>query len=724
MFRKCTKCQTNDATTIIHKNVNGNMSFEMLCTSCAKTNKAGNDEFAVDMSQIMNQFGPMLKNLQKDMEQNFGQSFSSSFGQMGTRTKEAPPEKEKGKKKKVDLGVLEKYAIDMSLRAENGEIDPVIGRNTEVARTIQILNRRTKNNPVLIGEPGVGKTAIVEGIALRILEGNVPDKLKEKRIITLDVASITSGTMFRGMFERNMQEILEALEERDDLIVFIDELHTIMGAGSTMESDMDVANMLKPHLARGVIKIIGATTLEEYRKIEKDSALERRFQSVKVDEPNLEDAIEILRGIKGKYEQYHGVTFSDEAVRACVILSDRYVTDRYMPDKAIDLLDEVGSRINLQRGAPATVTASAVEALRDKEEQASFERDYEQALKYRVERESLEKVVEEQKTRATHAVTVEEIQLILEQMTGIPVQALSKDEKASLSELEPRLRSKVIGQSEAVSEVVRAVKRNRMSLKKKKKPVSLLFAGPTGVGKTELTKVLAKELFGSADNIIRLDMSEYREGHSLSKLIGSPPGYVGHDKAGGLTEKVRRKPYSIILLDEVEKAHPEVMQTFLQVFDDGRLTDSHGKTVDFTHTVIVMTSNLGATSPKKTGFSQKDDSDTYLEAIYAHFAPEFINRLDAIIPFSKLSQGEIVKIVDLMLTELSEGLNEKGITLSVSDEAKGYLAEKGYSERFGARPLARTIAKYVEDKIADLMLEREVIETLHVTLLDGEIVVK
>lgn len=703
---KCTRCKVNEGSFLLHKQTQSQMKIEYLCESCAKEDGSKKDGMGIDISNVFKTLEPMIRGL----------SFPPFDA--GTKTREREPEETSTTKKKAsDLGILAKYCIDMNERAEKGEIDPVVGRNEEVERAIQILNRRTKNNPVLIGEPGVGKTAIVEGIALRITAGDVPFKLKDKRILNLDVSSITAGTMFRGMFEERMNDILEALQKREDLIVFIDELHTIMGAGSTMESDMDVANLLKPHLARGTIKIIGATTLEEYRKIEKDSALERRFQSVKVLEPSLETTVEILNGIKNKYEQFHGVTFSSEAISACVTLADRYISDRYMPDKAIDLLDEVGSRINLQKNIPTEMTQARLQELTDLEEQAHLDREYEQALKYRVEKQMIEN------SQSAHEVTIDEIQLILEKMTGIPVQSLSQSEKVALASLDKRINEQVIGQKKAVDEVVRAVKRGRMKLKKQKKPITFLFAGPTGVGKTELTKVLAYELFGSKEAIIRLDMSEYREPHSTSKLIGSPPGYVGHDQGGGLTEKVRRKPYSIILLDEVEKAHPDVMQTFLQVFDDGRLTDSHGKTVDFSHAVIIMTSNLGATSPKKTGFAKIEQSEPYREAVYAHFSPEFINRMDAIVPFERLEEEEIVQIVNLMTKELAAGLKEKNIDLMLSDDAKKWISQKGYDERFGARPLARAIATHLEDKIADLLIEKEDLHQIDVRVEEMQLVI-
>lgn len=699
---KCTRCKTKEGSVLIHKQIQNQIQIEFLCEDCAKKEGAEQSGSAINVNDIFKTLGPMLRGFQFPFEGN-------------TKTREREKEETPAAKKRmVDLGVLAKYCTDINDRAAKGEIDPVIGRNDEVERAIQILNRRTKNNPVLIGEPGVGKTAIVEGIALRINAGEVPYKLKDKRILSLDVSTITAGTMFRGMFEERMNEILDALEKREDLIIFIDELHTIMGAGASMDSDMDIANMLKPHLARGKVKIIGATTLEEYRKIEKDSALARRFQTIKVAEPSLATTIEILNGIKGKYEVFHGVIFTPEAIAACVTLADRYISDRYMPDKAIDLLDEVGSRINLQKNIPQEIKQERLEELRALEETARLNREYEQALKYRVEREMIDKTIEEQKTKSEHNVTVGEIQFILEKMTGIPVQSLSQDEKVSLALLTDRISEQIIGQTAAVSEVVRAVKRNKMQLKKKKKPITFLFAGPTGVGKTELAKVLAQELFGSRDNIIRLDMSEYREPHSASKLIGSPPGYVGHEQGGGLTEKVRRKPYSILLLDEVEKAHPDVMQTFLQVFDDGRLTDSHGKTVDFSHTVIIMTSNLGATAPKKTGFAKQDQSEPYRDAVYGHFAPEFINRIDAIVPFERLGESDMLQIVDLMTKELIIGLREKGIELTLSKEAKQWIVQKGYDEKFGARPLARAIATHLEDKIADLLIETEGVKTIKV----------
>lgn len=625
--------------------------------------------------------------------------------------------------------MLDELAQNITNGAKAGLIDPVIGRDEEVARVIEILNRRNKNNPVLIGEPGVGKTAIAEGLALKIAEGDVPNKLKNKELYLLDVASLVANTGIRGQFEERMKQLITELKERKNVILFIDEIHLLVGAGSA-EGSMDAGNILKPALARGELQVIGATTLKEYRQIEKDAALERRFQPVMVQEPSIEQAILILQGIKDKYEAYHGVTFSDEAIKACVTLSSRYIQDRHLPDKAIDLLDEAGSKANLLidelNDEDAAERLTAIEAEKTK---ALEEENYELAAKLRDEEIALDKKLNSSSAHSDVTVEAEHIQDIIEQKTGIPVGKLQADEQTKMKELEAKLRERVIGQEVAVQKVAKAVRRSRAGLKSKNRPVgSFLFVGPTGVGKTELSKTLADELFGTKDAIIRLDMSEYMEKHAVSKIIGSPPGYVGHEEAGQLTEKVRRNPYSIVLLDEIEKAHPDVQHMFLQIMEDGRLTDSQGRTVSFKDTVIIMTSNAGAGEKQtKVGF-QSDDSvieeQTLIDSLSMFFKPEFLNRFDSIIEFRSLEKEHLVKIVSLLLGELEETLSERGISLSVTDEAKEILAELGYHPSFGARPLRRTIQEWIEDKMTDLLLDNSEITSFHVTAEDHTIKVQ
>lgn len=700
-MRKCDRCGKNPSSIIIRKTINGKLYEEFYCTTCAnekglnaKGSFPNQTPFNLDMGDLVGMieqfFDPNRSEVNPDPKNN-------------TRT---------AKNVRRKKGILSDYSINLTDLARNGEIDQIIGRNKEVDRVMHILNRRTKNNPVLIGEPGVGKTAIAEGLAIRIVNGDVPEKLRNKEVISLDISSVTAGTMYRGMFEDRMKKILREVESRNDIILFIDELHMIMGAGSSMESSMDAANILKPYLSRGKIQLIGATTLEEYRKIEKDTALSRRFQPVTVKEPTLEETKKILLGLREHYESYHGVKFSDEIIEYIVKLADRYIPERFMPDKAIDLLDEVGARINLEIDAPVIdeYTKKKLDDLIQKEQEAAEEKNYELAMQYRSERIRINNELQPE-----YSVTTNDIEKIVEDMTGIPVQQLSEQERTGLSSLEENLSSNVIGQEEAVTAVVKAVKRHRLNIRKKYKPITFLFSGPTGVGKTELTKQLANELFGNKDKVIRFDMSEYMEEHSVSKLIGSPPGYVGHEEAGQLTEKVRRNPYSIILLDEFEKAHPKIQHIFLQVFDDGRLTDSHGKTVDFSNTIIVMTSNLGATQNKSTGFVV-DNKRHYIDAIHNHFSPEFINRIDAIVPFNHLEKDHILQIVDLSLIDLIEGLKEKGITLHLNDEAKEFLADKGYDEKFGARPLLRTITSELEDPITDLLISKNDVENIYVSV--------
>ncbi|MCX8047785.1 MAG: ATP-dependent Clp protease ATP-binding subunit, partial [Anoxybacillus gonensis] len=598
--------------------------------------------------------------------------------------------------------------------AKAGLIDPVIGRDKEIERVIEILNRRNKNNPVLIGEPGVGKTAIVEGLALKIVEGSVPSKLLNKEVYVLDVASLVANTGIRGQFEERMKQLIAELQQRKNVILFIDEIHLLVGAGSA-EGSMDASNILKPTLARGELQIIGATTLKEYRQIEKDAALERRFQPVIVHEPTIEQAIDILKGIQPKYEQFHQVKYTDEAIHACVTLSHRYIQDRFLPDKAIDLLDEAGSKVSL-KATPTNKEAieQRLEQLRKEKEKAAQEENYELAAKLRTEELQLEKQLQQNGQAEQPVVDVMHIQQIIEEKTGIPVGKLQADEQAKMKHLEENLAKKVIGQEEAVKKIAKAIRRSRAGLKAKNRPIgSFLFVGPTGVGKTELSKTLAEQLFGSKDAMIRLDMSEYMEKHAVAKLIGAPPGYIGHEEAGQLTEKVRRNPYSIILLDEMEKAHPDVQHMFLQILEDGRLTDSQGRTVSFKDTVIIMTSNAGT-----------NVEGDLLQRLSLYFKPEFLNRLDAIIEFKPLEKAHMLQIVDLMFAELQRTLSEQQVTVTMSDKAKEKLADLGYHPTFGARPLRRVMQEHVEDQIADVLLDEEHVRTIHIDVEDDRIVVK
>lgn len=683
----CEKCQENQANFQVRMAVQGHRYEVNLCSVCYK-------EERTKLGAAMNSF-------------NNGQTPFEAFGGNPFNHNEQKQEsKEQGK----SGGLLEQFGRNLTDAAKAGLIDPVIGRDEEVTRVIEILNRRNKNNPVLIGEPGVGKTAIAEGLALKITEGKVPMKLRTKTVYMLDVASLVSNTGIRGQFEERMKQLIAELQERKNVILFIDEIHQIVGAGSA-EGSMDAGNILKPALARGELQLIGATTLSEYRKIEKDGALERRFQPIQVDEPTPEEALTILEGLKPHYEAYHSVTYSDDVLKAAVELSHRYIQDRHLPDKAIDLLDEAGAKLNLtiETGQEEDVKNRLTEIYKEKE-RALKEENYEQAAVLRDEEEKLENILKDGTQAATPTVSVSDIQKIIEQKTGIPVGKLQEDEQKRMVHLQEELMKKVIGQEEAVKKVAKAVRRSRAGLKSKNRPIgSFLFVGPTGVGKTELSKTLAEELFGDKNAMIRLDMSEYMEKHSAAKLIGSPPGYIGHEEAGQLTEKVRRNPYSIILLDEIEKAHPDVMHMFLQVLEDGRLTDSQGRTVNFKDTVIIMTSNAGATDkPKVMGFgaSSAVEEATILQSLGSFFKPEFLNRFDSIIEFKALDKKHLVEIVDLMLIELEETLNSQELKLDVTTEAKEKIAELGYHPEFGARPLRRIIQEQLEDGIADYIFEQ------------------
>ncbi|VOI40265.1 ATP-dependent Clp protease, ATP-binding subunit [Streptococcus pneumoniae] len=601
--------------------------------------------------------------------------------------------------------------INVTEIARRGDIDPVIGRDDEIIRVIEILNRRTKNNPVLIGEPGVGKTAVVEGLAQKIVDGDVPHKLQGKQVIRLDVVSLVQGTGIRGQFEERMQKLMEEIRKREDIILFIDEIHEIVGAGSASDGNMDAGNILKPALARGELQLVGATTLNEYRIIEKDAALERRMQPVKVDEPTVDETITILKGIQKKYEDYHHVQYTDAAIEAAATLSNRYIQDRFLPDKAIDLLDEAGSKMNLTLNFvdPKVIDQRLIEA-ENLKSQATREEDFEKAAYFR---DQIAKYKEMQKKKITDQdtpiISEKTIEHIIEQKTNIPVGDLKEKEQSQLIHLAEDLKSHVIGQDDAVDKIAKAIRRNRVGLGTPNRPIgSFLFVGPTGVGKTELSKQLAIELFGSADSMIRFDMSEYMEKHSVAKLVGAPPGYVGYDEAGQLTEKVRHNPYSLILLDEVEKAHPDVMHMFLQVLDDGRLTDGQGRTVSFKDAIIIMTSNAGTGKTEASvgfGAAREGRTNSVLGELGNFFSPEFMNRFDGIIEFKALSKDNLLQIVELMLADVNKRLSSNNIRLDVTDKVKEKLVDLGYDPKMGARPLRRTIQDYIEDTITDYYLE-------------------
>ena len=634
-----------------------------------------------------------------------------------------------------DLGELSDFATDLNESAKQGKIDPVIGRDTEIQRVIQILSRRTKNNPVLIGEPGVGKTAIAEGLAQRIVTGNVPEILRNKRIISLSIGSMLAGAKYRGEFEERLKKAIDEVQQHDDMIIFIDEIHTLVGAGAT-EGAMDAANILKPALARGEFQVIGATTLDEYKKhIEKDAALERRFQPVQVGEPNEEDALEILKGLRDRYEAFHKAKITDEALTAAVSLSSRYITDRFLPDKAIDVVDEAASKVRMK----VFSSAPDVKALEDRlntvkkeKEAAVTSQDFEKAAKLRDEEQLLLKEIGDKKSIAKEKsdqkliVTEEDIAAVVAQWTGIPVAKIAEEESATLLHLEEELHKRVVGQDEAVTAVAKAVRRARAGLKDPKRPIgSFLFLGPTGVGKTELARALASSLFGDESAMIRLDMSEYMEKHTVSRLVGAPPGYVGYEEGGQLTDAVRRKPYSVILLDEVEKAHADFFNILLQVLDDGRLTDSQGRTVDFRNTVIIMTSNLGAkalhkNSPelgflaaKKSDFNVDENKEiefkeakkSVMDAVKRHFRPEFLNRIDEMIVFHPLTGEDLKEIVTILMSDVTKRLGERDLQLEITPEAMKFLVKEGSDFTMGARPLKRAIQRLIEDPVSDLILK-------------------
>ncbi len=659
----------------------------------------------------MAQQDPFGFNNLDDMFRAMNEQMAQVQGQQNTQSK-------KNKNSKHQL--LDEYGINLTQQARDGKLDPVIGRGNEVSRTIEILNRRTKNNPVLIGEPGVGKTAVVEGLALAIVAGKVPDKLQQKEVIRLDMSALVQGTSMRGQFEARMRQLMKEVTDNDDVILFIDEIHEIMGAGNA-EGGMDAGNILKPALARGEFQLIGATTLNEYRKIEKDGAIARRFQPVQVEEPSKEETLTILQGIRQRYQDYHHVIYTDDALKAAVDLSDRYIPERFLPDKAIDLIDEAGSRKNLTMNVadPQTIQGKIDAADRLKQEAIDKE-DFEKASYWRDQVNQLEsqkaQVEAHPEMSKPQNINEKDILDIVEEKTDIPVGELKENEANQLQDLDKNLSKHVIGQENAVETVAKAVRRNRIGLTKSGRPIgSFLFVGPTGVGKTETAKQLAKEMFGSEDAMIRFDMSEYMEKHTASKMIGAPAGYVGYEEAGQLTEQVRRHPYSLVLFDEVEKAHPDIMNMFLQILDDGRLTDAQGHVVSFKDTIVIMTSNAGSTDTGNSpvGFAQADTQNRLMQRLANYFRPEFLNRFDDIVEFQPLSQDDLLKIVDLLLHNMNDNLSENGLHIEVSDSAKKQLVSLGYDPSMGARPLRRVLQDKIADGIADYYLAHPNVHQLY-----------
>lgn len=716
----CQNCKINDSTIHLYTNLNGKQKQIDLCQNCYKIIKTDpNNSLFKGMTDLNNRdfdpFGDFFNDLNNfrpssntppipPTQSGGGYGGNGGYGSQNRGSAQTPPPSQ-------EKGLLEEFGINVTEIARRGDIDPVIGRDDEIIRVIEILNRRTKNNPVLIGEPGVGKTAVVEGLAQKIVDGDVPHKLQGKQVIRLDVVSLVQGTGIRGQFEERMQKLMEEIRKREDIILFIDEIHEIVGAGSASDGNMDAGNILKPALARGELQLVGATTLNEYRIIEKDAALERRMQPVKVDEPTVDETITILKGIQKKYEDYHHVQYTDAAIEAAATLSNRYIQDRFLPDKAIDLLDEAGSKMNLTLNFvdPKVIDQRLIEA-ENLKSQATREEDFEKAAYFR---DQIAKYKEMQKKKITDQntpiISEKTIEHIIEQKTNIPVGDLKEKEQSQLIHLAEDLKSHVIGQDDAVDKIAKAIRRNRVGLGTPNRPIgSFLFVGPTGVGKTELSKQLAIELFGSADSMIRFDMSEYMEKHSVAKLVGAPPGYVGYDEAGQLTEKVRHNPYSLILLDEVEKAHPDVMHMFLQVLDDGRLTDGQGRTVSFKDAIIIMTSNAGTGKTEASvgfGAAREGRTNSVLGELGNFFSPEFMNRFDGIIEFKALSKDNLLQIVELMLADVNKRLSSNNIRLDVTDKVKEKLVDLGYDPKMGARPLRRTIQDYIEDTITDYYLK-------------------
>ncbi len=758
-MQMCSICNKNIATIYTAKMENGKSEMIGVCLECAKKmgipivdqlmKQSGISKD--DIENLSEQMNSMLQDINiEDMGSNpFLNLFNNSTSPTDMDSKEVTEEKkEKSSNRDESSNVktkssffnrkkrkhLDTYGTNLTDKAKNNEVDKVVGRHREIDRVIQILNRRTKNNPILIGEPGVGKTAIAEGLAVRIAEKQVPTKLFNAEVYLLDLTAVVAGTQFRGQFEGRMKSIIEEAKDNGNIILVIDEIHNIIGAGEAQGGAMNAANILKPALAKGEIQVIGATTLEEYRKhIEKDSALERRFQPILVEEPTVEETIEILKGIRGYYEDYHKVKICDEVIEAAANLSERYINDRFLPDKAIDVIDEASSRANLKNQGLVELHALKEELneIQNKMKDAADNNDYEKAAQFKTDECRVqEKIKSIEKECAFVNLTVEDVAFVIEAWTKIPVQSITEEEAEKLLNLEERLHKRVIGQHPAIVSLSRSIRRNRLGFRKKKKPSSFIFVGPTGVGKTELARALSCELFGSEEALIRLDMSEYMEKHTASKLIGAPPGYVGYDQGGQLTEQVRRKPYSVILLDEIEKAHPDVFNMMLQILEDGRLTDSQGRTVHFDNSVIIMTSNAG-TNFKSNGIGFAKEGYNILEnqvkeALKEFFRPEFLNRVDETIVFTPLSKEELYKIIDLMLREVVDEVKEKNIFLDISDEVKEYILKVGYDEKYGARPLRRAIQKYIEDEIAEQYLQKKFKDGSHIKALleDDKVVLR
>lgn len=718
----CQNCGKNEASIHLYANVNGQRKQLDYCQSCYQKLKAQSGNPTNMMAQDPFGFGnldDLFRQMSRQMQQGnspYEQTPPTQTGGNGIIGGQPP------RNGQAPSGLLGEYGINITQQVRDGGIDPVVGRDDEIRRVIEILNRRTKNNPVLIGEPGVGKTAVVEGLAQKIVDGDVPQKLMDKEVIRLDVASLVQGTGIRGQFEERIQKLIEEIKQAENVILFIDEVHEIVGAGAAGDGNMDAGNILKPALARGELQMVGATTLNEYRIIEKDAALERRLQPVRVDEPSVEETISILKGLQPRYEDYHHVRYTDEAIKAAATLSNRYIQDRFLPDKAIDLLDETGSKKNLtiQIVDPKTIDKKLQEA-EEQKQAASREEDFEKAAYYRDQINKLQKMKERQiSEEETPVITEKDMEQIVEERTGIPVGELKEKEQTQLKNLAQDLKSHVIGQDEAIDKVAKAIRRNRVGLGKQSRPIgSFLFVGPTGVGKTELAKQLAYEMFSSEESMIRFDMSEYMEKHSVSKLIGSPPGYVGYEEAGQLTEKVRRNPYSLILLDEIEKAHPDVLHMFLQILDDGRLTDAQGRTVSFKDTLIIMTSNAGTGKVEANvgfGAAREGVTRSVLNQLNNYFTPEFLNRFDGIIEFKALSKENLLSIVSLMLADVNQTLANQKLHIEVPENVQEKLVELGYSATMGARPLRRTIQDHIEDGIAEFYLDHPQVHDLQATL--------
>ena len=722
----CQNCHERPASIHLFTKVNGQSREINLCQHCYQElrNQQGNLE---NMNNYNNEFFGDFDDLFNALNGNNNNAANNN--NMGNNDPRMQMGGGNGNGGQGGRSLLDQYGTDLTALAKKGKIDPVIGRDKEITRVIEILNRRTKNNPVLIGEAGVGKTAVVEGLAQEIVDGSVPAKLQNKRIISLNVVSLVQGTGIRGQFEQRMEQLIKELQQNDDIILFIDEIHEIVGAGNA-EGGMDAGNIIKPALARGELQLVGATTIKEYRNIEKDSALARRFQPVEVKEPSIDETIRILKGIQKRYEDYHHVHYTDDAIESAAKLSARYIQDRFLPDKAIDLLDEAGSRMNLTIPyIDKDKMQERINAAEQLKEEALKKEDYEKAAYYRDQIDKYEKV-EDQKVDPDKSpvITSKIMNKIVEEKTGIPVGDIQKQEENQLQNLASDLKAHVIGQDKAVDKVARAIRRNRIGFNKSGRPIgSFLFVGPTGVGKTELAKQLAKQMFGSKDAMIRFDMSEYMEQYSVSKLIGSAPGYVGYEEAGQLTEQVRHNPYSLILLDEIEKAHPDVLNLFLQILDDGRLTDSQGRTVSFKDTIIIMTSNAGqGIKNASVGFAAENEDESNESArnnMSQFFKPEFLNRLDDVIEFNELTKPDLLKIVDLMLANTNNMVKDQGLHIDVTDAAKEKLVDEGFNPALGARPLRRTIQEEIEDKVADYKLDHTDSKNLKADVKDGEIVI-